>query len=313
MKRLHWRIALLALAILLLPVLVRQLLPAESRQLDRVALTDTVHSEITFQNHAQNLSLGGLLFMPEGDGPFPAAVVIHGSGPSRRDNGWYLTLTKHLQSNGIAVLLPDKRGSEKSQGNWRTSSFEDLATDTRAAIDYLRERHSLPISAIGVIGMSQGGWIAPILSSREDGLAFVVSVVGSVVTPREQLLYEENHNLRQMGFLPGISNVLAHLGSANVRHLAQPELYDLIVDYDPLPYWRETSVDTLALFGADDTNVPSAESAKRLMSLNNPRIRMKVYDGSGHALESPVGTGNSIIRKDALDEIARFIQEVSMR
>jgi len=295
------------------PVFARQLLPVESRQLEQVALADTLHSEILFQNHAQNLSLGGLLFMPEGDGPFPAAVVIHGSGTSHRDNGWYLTLTKHLQNSGVVVLLPDKRGSEKSEGSWRNSSFEDLATDTHAAIGYLREQRSLPISAIGVIGMSQGGWIAPIIASQEADLAFLVSVAGSVVTPREQLLYEENHNLRQVGFLPGISNALAYVGSANVRYLAQPELYELIVDYDPLPYWRDLSIDALALFGAEDTNVPTAESAKRLMSLNNPRIQVKVYDGSGHALESPLGNGNSIIRKDALKEISHFIREVSMR
>jgi dienelactone hydrolase len=272
-----------------------------------VALADTEHAEIGFKNRTQDLALGGLLFMPEGDGPFPAAVVIHGSGTSRRDNGWYLTLTKHLQDSGIAVLLPDKRGSEQSEGDWRTSSFEDLATDTRAAIDYLRAQQDIPLSEIGVIGMSQGGWIAPLVAKQVDVLAFLVSMVGSVVTPREQLLYEENYNLRQLGFLPGISNVLAYVGSANVRYIAQPQLYELIVDYDPLPYWHDISIDSLVLFGADDTNVPSAESAERLLALGNPHIRVMIYEGSGHALESPRGQGNSVIRIDALDEISRFI------
>ena len=312
-KRWRWKIIALVLAVLFGPVLVRQLLPVESRQLERVALADTRHFEISFQNRTQNLALGGLLFVPEGDGPFPAAVVIHGSGTSRRDSGWYLTLTQHLQNSGIVVLLPDKRGSEDSEGNWRTSSFEDLATDTRAAIEHLREQLSVPISGIGVIGMSQGGWIAPLVASQEDDLSFLVSLVGSVVTPREQLLYEENYNIRQVGFLPGISNVLAYVGSANVRYLAQPELYELIVDYDPLPYWRNLSIDSLALFGADDTNVPSAESAKRLRTLNNPHIRVKVYEGSGHALESPRGQGSSIIRKDALEEISVFIRGTGMK
>lgn len=305
MKR--WIAIALALAILFAPVLVRQMLPVEPRHLERVSLADTMHVEIAFQNETQELALGGLLFVPEGDGPFPAAVVIHGSGTSRRDNGWYLTLAKHLQDSGIVVLLPDKRGSEKSEGNWRTSSFEDLATDTRAAIKYLRTQNSVPISGIGLIGMSQGGWIAPLVASQEDDLGFLVSMVGSVVTPREQLLYEENHNIRQLGFLPGISNVLAYVGSANVRYLAQPKLYKLIVDYDPLPYWGDVSIDSLALFGADDTNVPSAESAQRLMSLGNPDIRVKIYEGSGHALESPRGYGNSIIRTDALSEISDFV------
>jgi len=311
MKRWILTIVVLALAVVFVPVLVHLLLPLEQRQLERTVLDDTQHVEIAFPNRTQDLSLAGLLFVPEGDGPFSAAVVIHGSGTSQRDNGWYLTLTKHLQDNGIVVLLPDKRGSEKSEGDWRTSSFEDLATDTHAAIEYLRTQRSVPLSGIGVIGMSQGGWIAPLVASQDDDLAFLVSMVGSAVTPREQLLYEENYNLRQAGFLPGISNVLAYVGSANVRYLAQPELYKLIVDYDPLPYWGSTSVDSLALFGTDDTNVPSAESARRLASLNNPHIRMKVYEGSGHALESPVGHGSSIIRHDALEDISGFIRDVS--
>jgi dienelactone hydrolase len=313
MKRSRWQITALALAVLFVPVLVHQLLPSKPRQLERVALADTRHLEIAFENRSQNLALAGLLFVPEGDGPFPAAVVIHGSGTSRRDNGWYLTLTKHLQDSGIVVLLPDKRGSEKSEGDWRTSSFEDIATDTLAAIEYLREQQSVPLSGIGVIGMSQGGWIAPVVASQDDDLAFLVSMVGSAVTPSEQLLYEENHNLRQLGFLPGISNVLAYAGYANVRYFAQPQLYDLIVDYDPLPYWQDISIDSLALFGAEDTNVPSTESAKRLVNLDNPHIRVEVYRGSGHALESPSEQGNSIIRIDALDEISGFIHHVDSK
>lgn len=307
MRQWRWKIPALALAVLVIPVLVRQLLPSEPRQFERVALAETRHVEVAFRNRSQDLALAGLLFVPEGDGPFPAAVVIHGSGTSRRDNGWYLTLAQHLQDSGIVVLLPDKRGSEKSGGDWRTSSLEDLATDTLAAIAYLRAQQAVPLSAIGVIGMSQGGWIAPIVASKDGDLAFLVSMVGSAVTPREQLLYEENYNLREMGFLPGISNVLAYVGYANVRYLAQPQFYDLVGDYDPLLHWQRVSMDSLALYGADDTNVPSIESAKRLKELDNPHIRVKIYEGSGHALESPPGLGNSIIRQDALDEIAGFI------
>jgi dienelactone hydrolase len=317
MNRRRWKMAALAgvvVAVVFIPVLLRQLFPSEQRHLERVALADTRHAEIAFQNRAQDLALAGLLFVPEGAGPFPAAVVIHGSGTSRRDKlGWYLTLTKYLQDSGIVVLLPDKRGSEKSEGDWRTASFEDLATDTRAAIEYLRTQRSVPLSGIGVIGMSQGGWIAPIVASQESDLAFLVSMVGPMVTPREQLLYEENHNLRQLGFLPGISNVLAYVGSANVRYIAQPQLYKLIVDYDPLLYWGRISVDSLALFGTDDTNVPSAESTRRLESLRNPHVRVKVYEGSGHALESPLGHGNSIIRNDALEDISAFIRDASVK
>ena len=138
-----------------------------------------------------------MLFVPEGRGPFPAVVVIHGSGTSQRDSFWYLTMTKYLKENGIVVLLPDKRGSEQSEGNWRTASFEDLAQDTESAVAFLKGQSDINISYIGVIGMSQGGHIAPILAKKSTDTEFVVNVVGAAVPMHEQLIYEENYNLRQ--------------------------------------------------------------------------------------------------------------------
>ena len=91
-----------------------------------------------FENRHEDLRLSGMLFLPEGEGSFPATIVIHGSGTSRRNSVWYLSIAKHLQHNGIAVLLPDKRGSEKSEGEWVGANFEELATDTLSAVDYVK-------------------------------------------------------------------------------------------------------------------------------------------------------------------------------
>ena len=225
-----------------------------------------------------------------------ARIDFDESGADRPwwDLSEFITNWQKIDEEGFVILITKRFSTEES------------------LIEYLRAQQSVPLSGIGVIGMSQGGWIAPIVASQEDDLSFLVSMVGSAVTPREQLLYEENHNLRQLGFLPGISNVLAYAGYANVRYLAQPQLYDLIVDYDPLPHWRNISIDSLILLGAEDTNVPTTESAKRLVNLDNPHIRVEVYPGSGHALESPFGQGNSIIRKDALNEISAFIHGVDL-
>jgi dienelactone hydrolase len=301
-------IALIVLLVIFGPVIIRQLLPAEPRSLERVALKDTTFTEVTFRNAAQDIDLAGLLFVPEGQGPFPAAVIIHGSGTSRRDNGWYLTLTKFLQENGIAVLLPDKRGSEKSGGDWHTASFEDLATDTLAALEFLRGHETLEFTTLGVVGMSQGGWIAPIVATRSADVDFVVNMVGSAVTPDEQFAYEENLNLRQMGFLPGISNAVSVLSTAWIRNVAQQDFWDAIDGFDPLPYWQDVEVGTLVLYGGGDTNVPSRESAARLYDLRKPNIRVSIYEGSGHALEDPPEYGNSLIRYDVLEAIGQFIQ-----
>jgi dienelactone hydrolase len=306
--RRRYIVALVVLLIVFGPVALRQLLPGESRSFERVALQDTVFTEIAFRNTAQDLELAGMLFVPEGEGPFPAAVIIHGSGISRRDNGWYLTLTKFLQDNGVVVLLPDKRGSEKSGGDWRTASFEDLATDTLAAMGYLRTQDSVEVTTLGIVGMSQGGWIAPIAAAQSDDVDFIVSMVGSAVTPEKQLAYEENHNLRQMGFLPGVSNVVSWLSTAWLTNVAQRDFWSAIDRFDPLPYWEAVDVGTLVLYGGNDTNVPSRESAARLHDLRKPNIRVRIYNGSGHALEDPPGDGNSLIRYDALEAMVEFIQ-----
>ncbi len=302
-----WHIAVMVLLVLLGPVLLRQLVPTEHRHFDGVSLEETRYAEISFHNARQGLQLGGMLFVPPGEGPHPGVVIIHGSGTSRRDNRWYLTLTHFMQQHGVIVLLPDKRGSEKSEGDWRTADFDDLATDTLAAIDYLRRQAPVAVSNIGVIGMSQGGWIAPIVASETRDLDFLVTVVGSAVPPVQQLLYEEGHNLRQLGFLPGIAQVIAIMSGAYIRNVAQADFWDGIADYDPLPYWRDLSVDALVLYGRDDTNVPTARSSERLRTLDNEHIRIRIYDGSGHPLEDPIGQGKSIFRHDALADIRDFI------
>ena len=148
----RWKyVAAGVLLIVLGPVLLRQVLPSDSRSFTGVSLQDTRYTDIEFRNNAQDLNLAGMLFVPEGAGPFPAAVIIHGSGTSIRNNGWYLTLTKFLQDNGVVVLLPDKRGSEKSGGDWRSASFEDLATDTLAAVDYLGSQEHVEITNVGIV------------------------------------------------------------------------------------------------------------------------------------------------------------------
>lgn len=298
------------LFLIIAPVVVAQVSPDEPRPLRGPSLSSTLYQEVSFTNQAQDLQLAGMLFVPEGEGPFPAVVFIHGSGTSRRDNPWYLSVAQHLQENGIVVLLPDKRGSVKSEGDWRTSSFEDLATDTVAAVNYLRQQDEVAIDRIGLIGMSQGGHIVPLAASQSSEVSFLIDVVGAAVPMRGQLVYEENHNLRQMGFLPGISNLIAYPAAWSIREVRQKEFWDLIGDYDPLPYWQSLEVPGLVLFGEQDTNVSSAKSAALLQSLPKDNIEVIVYEGSGHGLEDPAVQDAFVFRQDALQAMTEFILSV---
>jgi dipeptidyl aminopeptidase/acylaminoacyl peptidase len=308
-NRLLLFLAGLLLGIIVIPVLIAQINRAEPRALRGVELQDTTYEEVRFHNPAQDLQLAGMLFQPEGEGPFPAVVVIHGAGSSQRANPWYLSLASYLQDSDIAVLLPDKRGSESSAGDWRTASFQDLATDTLAAISFLQERYPEQISEIGILGASQGGQVAPIVATQSQDVAFVINVVGSAVPFHEALVYEESHNLREIGFLPGIANAVAPLSAWCIRNVAQKGFWDAIGNHDPLPYWAEVDEPVLVLYGDRDTNTPSRASADNLNALGKPNLRVVIFRGSGHPLEDPEGSGDRLFREDALAFIRDFVRD----
>lgn len=309
MKRFLITLLLGFLALLIVPVVVNLFFDTAGRTFESVALQDMSYRTIDFENTSHELKLAAMLFVPEGEGPFPAAVIIHGSGSSRRDNSWYLTLTQYLQDNGVVVLLPDKRGSVRSEGDWRIASMEDLATDTVAAIDFLGAQDDVAVSSIGVIGLSQGGMIAPVVADQAGDIAFLVNIVGAAIPMHELLVYEESHNLRRMGVLPGLSDLLAYPAAWSLIELRQKAFWSAIGNFDPVPYWQRLSVRSLTVYGEADTNVPSDRSAEVLRSLQNPNIDVKIYGQSGHALEDPEDRGRSIFREDALADIRDFILE----
>jgi len=295
----------------LAPVIIHQFQRHDSRTLQGTHLASLRYMDIAFRNEAQDLNLAGMLFIPDGKGPFPAVVIIHGSGTSVRDNIWYLTLTKHLQDHGVVVLLPDKRGSVKSEGDWHTSSMEDLATDTIAAVDFLKGQGMVKISAIGVVGMSQGGWIAPVAANQSTDIEFIINVVGTSLTSYDVLHYEETNNLREMGFLPGVSDLLAYPSTFVLRNFTQKEFWDAVGNFDPLPYWKNIDIPVLTLYGSEDTNVPADASKARFELLNKTNIQVNIYEGSEHAIQDPPGEGDSIFRDEALVDITNFIDSTS--
>jgi len=295
------------LAIVFGPVVIRQAAPTEERTYQQVHLADLEYTEVSFRNEAQDLDLAGMLFIPDGEGPFPAVVIIQGSQGSYRDNNWYNTISNYMQKNGVAVLLPDKRGCEKSQGDWYTSSLEDLATDTLAAIDFMKSQEIVGISQLGIIGMSQGGIIAPLVASQSSDLDFVINMVGPSVTMYEQLLHEENFTLQEMGVLPGISNLISYASTFVLYNFTAKDWYDTVGNFNPLPYWQKVSIPVLVLHGSEDHNTPSAESKARFEALGKDNIMVNMYEGSGHAIQDPPGAGDHYIREDALSDMLNFI------
>ncbi|WP_321373593.1 alpha/beta fold hydrolase [uncultured Draconibacterium sp.] len=293
------------LLIVILGLIVFLILPPAfknkpQRMLTGPDLSEIEYSEITFENKADSLKLAGMLMLPEGDGPFPVVVFIHGSGPSFRNSVWYLSVAKHLTNNGIAVVLPDKRGCEKSEGEWIGADFNQLASDVLAAVEYVKGQNTFDYSEIGVLGMSQGGWIAPVAATKSADIDFVATMSGATVTTDEQLVYEEINNMEPYTYR-FIAKALAPLTSKRISKMPHQKA---LVGFDPIPYWQQIHVPVFIGFGGDDRNVPVDKCKEKLKVNNLNNFLVKVYPKGGHAISDPV---TNKVSAEYLDDLVAFI------
>lgn len=128
-------------------------------------------------------TLAGTLTVPEGKGPFPAVVMVTGSGPQDRDESLlghrpFLVIADHLTRNGIAVLRYDDRGTAKSGGAFATATTDDFVDDALAAVAFARTRPEVDPKRVGIVGHSEGGLVAPMAAARSDSVAFIVLLAG---------------------------------------------------------------------------------------------------------------------------------------
>src|SRR5215470_4862410 len=156
------------------------------------------------------IRLGGTLIRPNTPGKHPALILVHASGAEDRE--YLLPLAHFLVRRGVAVLGYDKRGVGESTGDWKTASFEDLAGDVVAAFEFLKTRRDIDPKQIGLLGISQAGWIMPRAAVRAKGLAFLNSISGAGVPPAETTL-DQARNEMTMGGTPlqVVENIIAIL------------------------------------------------------------------------------------------------------
>ncbi len=287
------------------------------------------------------LTLAGLLLIPEGAGPHPGAMFIQGSGDSDRTNLWALGIAEALAARGVAVLLPDKRGTGASEGDWRQGGFEEYARDAIAGVHLLQQRPEIDSRFVGVIGLSQGGQLAPLAADLSSDVAFVIDVSGAATTPVEQINLEMRNTFIKAGLDSEAVEAGMRLQSLAERYVRtgewkpyadaleaskgtplEPIAADFpqsesswvwswwrrIGDFDPMDHWKRLVQPGLVIYGKEDQhdNVPVVESVRRLQALVGAQQRLDVFlfEGSGHALYEP---GRAELRQDFLDLLSTWI------
>jgi uncharacterized protein len=152
--------------------------------------------EITYENKKAKVKFAGTLTLPKGDGPFPAVVMITGSGPQNRDEELlghkpFLVIADYLTRRGIAVVRVDDRGVGGSTGDNDSSTTADFAEDALAGVEFLKGRKEIDDKHIGLIGHSEGGLVGPLAASTSKDVAFVVMLAGPGL-PGDEILIEQN-------------------------------------------------------------------------------------------------------------------------
>ncbi|MBI4876463.1 MAG: alpha/beta hydrolase [Acidobacteria bacterium] len=160
--------------------------------------------EVVVENKAGGVKLAGTLTLPNGQGPFPAVILLTGSGSQDRNESVFghrpfLVLADHLTRQGLAVLRTDDRGAGGSTGSLGASSYEDLTGDALASIEFLKARKEIDAKRIGLAGHSEGSAIGILAAGRSAEVTFLALIAGPGVSG-EKLMYEQSKTIAR---LPG--------------------------------------------------------------------------------------------------------------
>jgi dienelactone hydrolase len=156
---------------------------------------------VEYDNTEKTVHLGATLTYPKTKGPFPVAIMITGSGLQDRDETIFnhkpfAVIADYLTNHGIAVLRVDDRNIGKSKGDVLNATSADFANDVEASIHYLLTRKEINKRKIGLIGHSEGGFIAPLVYTKWPHLSFIISLAGTGVSGAEVLLKQQTDPLK---------------------------------------------------------------------------------------------------------------------
>jgi len=251
--------------------------------------------EHSVEFHNRAVKLAGSLLLPRSEAPVPAVVFVHGAGRQTREQ--YREVGEYFAANGIAALIYDKRGTGQSGGIYESRKpYENLVNDALSAIAFLKQRHEIAQSQIGIWGLSQGTHISAAAASRTDDIKFIIAVGASVVDG--QMFYYRDNLFR----LYGLSDTLRDI--AEKAHLAQWDLHRTLRDgfhissfasrsYPPPdqylhPDWSHVDQPVLAMWGQLDQNVPVGESVagfkNSLAHANNEKWTVIILPKANHDL-----------------------------
>jgi dienelactone hydrolase len=241
--------------------------------------------DVSFINQGDTLS--GTLVLPDTSSLCPALIMIHGSGKSERN----IEYAKKLASKGVATLTYDKRGVGKSGGKYEgnlnasTNNLSLLADDAIAGINILMNHKRIDKNKIGVWGISQAGWIAPIAASKSKNISYMVILSGPTVPVIKELKYSKFSENDPEFFNKYSQEEIEEL--MNKWSFSDIFFKTIGFNFDPKPYLETLEIPVLWIYGDKDRSIPAHLSMKIIDQNNKGNFKIKCYPNYDHSLNFP--------------------------
>jgi pimeloyl-ACP methyl ester carboxylesterase len=303
--------------------------PELSFELRRTSLSPRLLPEFPVRYSSVDVRLAGTLILPEGNGPFPGIVLIHGSAPVGKMTRARLHDRASLFArSGIAALIYDRRGNGESEGAPdRILPMDVLARDAAAGAAFLATREEIAPDRIGFYGISQGAWVAPYAASLFPATRFVIAVSAPGISPDEQNAFGSDKLVERT-----LRAALAAVHSPDVDRVitdqqqfapqvddAGPEVVPGFSHFDPLPYWERLRVPVLLVYGDQDRVVPVERSRERIEQAlargGNDRSTVRVMAGADHELRLTASDDANPFRRiapEAEEMMAGWLRSVAV-
>lgn len=295
----------------------------------KVASADDPYTseEVTFQNADQKL-VGTLTIPKTGSAPFPATVIISGSGSQDRDGtavaNLYRLIAEHLSANGVAVLRADDRGVGKSIPVKPNTSYRDLIDDSKAAFEFLFKRPDIDHRRIALAGHSEGALTALVIAAEDPRVAAIMVLAGGS-RGLDRILLEQTMNAFALEspinpsdrtrYPPMVSQLDKLFADARSKPQPADPANDPLayfrqhLEIDPLAFARRVKVPTLILNGERDENVlpyHALELALALASSGNKQVLLRVFPNLTHVF-TPSTRDKAVTSAQALEVQPEFL------
>jgi uncharacterized protein len=289
--------------------------------------------------------LPGTLTLPKGNGPFPAVILLHDSGPQDRDQSFgpnlpFRDLAGGLATKGVAVLRFDKRtkvhGFKIVKQNIHLTIKEDVLDDALAAAALLRSRKDIDAKKIFVLGEGLGAYLAPLIAQRDEKLAGLILLAGNSRPVPEVLIDQLQQQFSQLDNATDQQKIQMEDFKKQVARLSDPKLEETSLPTEqilgaPVSYWlslrnydapataAKLKTPLLILQGERDTQVTLTdfEGWKKALK-SRDHVSFKSYPDLNHLFMEGQGKSNpqefrraGHVSGEVIDDIAEWIKKRS--